>query len=165
MFLFCFTKILNQAFYMTHTFDSEVSLHYWLLWPTMWLVVCYRTLTTFDSQPSTSIFTEGWGNLDTTSNSVVAKSVFMMLQKSFISLLIESLPVRHIRILASKCIQYTDKKCTVRPRDTRPQDARTLTMHVFEQDPKTLEMHVFARFCTFFGKLELEMHVFWSIST
>ena len=23
MFLFCFTKILNQAFYMTHTFDSE----------------------------------------------------------------------------------------------------------------------------------------------
>ena len=26
MFLFCFTKILNLAFYMTHTFDSEVSL-------------------------------------------------------------------------------------------------------------------------------------------
>ena len=68
---------------MTHTFESEVSLHYWLLWPTVWLVVCYGTLTTFDSQPSTSIFTEGWGNLDTTSNSVVAKSVFMMLQKKF----------------------------------------------------------------------------------
>ena len=29
MFLLCFTKILNQAFYMTHTFDSEVSLHSW----------------------------------------------------------------------------------------------------------------------------------------
>ena len=28
MFLFCFTKILNQAFYMTHTFDSVVSLHF-----------------------------------------------------------------------------------------------------------------------------------------
>ena len=26
------TKILNQAFYMNHTFDSEVSLHYWMLW-------------------------------------------------------------------------------------------------------------------------------------
>ena len=36
MFLFCFTKILNGAFYMTHTFDSEVSLHYWLLWSTVW---------------------------------------------------------------------------------------------------------------------------------
>jgi hypothetical protein len=36
MFLFCFTKILNQAsFYMTHPFDSEVSLHYWLFWPTV----------------------------------------------------------------------------------------------------------------------------------
>ena len=33
MFLFCYTKILNQAFQMTHTFDSEVSLHSWLLWP------------------------------------------------------------------------------------------------------------------------------------
>ena len=33
MFLFCFTKILNQAFYMTHTFDSEVS--FWMLWPTV----------------------------------------------------------------------------------------------------------------------------------
>ena len=28
-----FTKILNLAFYMTHTFDSEVSLHYWMIWP------------------------------------------------------------------------------------------------------------------------------------
>ena len=35
MFLLCFTKILDQAFYMTHTFDSEISLHYWLLWPTV----------------------------------------------------------------------------------------------------------------------------------
>ena len=35
MFPFCFTKILSQAFYMTDTSDSEVSLHYWLLWPTV----------------------------------------------------------------------------------------------------------------------------------
>ena len=34
--LFCFTKILNQASYMTYTFGSEVSLHYWLLWTTVW---------------------------------------------------------------------------------------------------------------------------------
>ena len=33
MILFCFTKILNLAFYMTHTLDSEVSLHYWMLCP------------------------------------------------------------------------------------------------------------------------------------
>ena len=26
-------SLLNQAFYMTHPLDSEVSLHYWLLWP------------------------------------------------------------------------------------------------------------------------------------
>ena len=34
---FCFVlqKILNQALYMTHTFDSEVSLLFWLLWPTV----------------------------------------------------------------------------------------------------------------------------------
>ena len=35
MILFCFTKILDIAFYMTHIFDSEVSLHYWMLWPTV----------------------------------------------------------------------------------------------------------------------------------
>ena len=35
MFLFYLTKILNQAFYMIHTFDSEVSLHSWLFWPTV----------------------------------------------------------------------------------------------------------------------------------
>ena len=35
MFLFCFTKILNQAFYMTLTFDSEVSLHFLGIWPTV----------------------------------------------------------------------------------------------------------------------------------
>ena len=33
MFLFCFIKILNLAFYIIHKFDFEVSLHYWLLWP------------------------------------------------------------------------------------------------------------------------------------
>ena len=32
---------------------------------------------------------------------------------------------------------------TVRPRDTRPQAARTLTMHVFELGPKFFEIHVF----------------------
>ena len=32
---------------------------------------------------------------------------------------------------------------TVRPRDTRPQAARTLTMHVFEHGPKNFEMHKF----------------------
>ena len=36
---------------------------------------------------------------------------------------------------------------TVRPRDTRPQAARTLQVHVFELGPKIFEMHVFARFC------------------
>ena len=25
--------MLNQAFYMTHKFDSDVSLHYWMIWP------------------------------------------------------------------------------------------------------------------------------------
>ena len=35
---------------------------------------------------------------------------------------------------------------TVRPRDTRPQAARTLTMHVFELGPKKFEMHVFDEF-------------------
>ena len=29
-------SILYQAFYMTHTFDFEVSLHYWMLWPMVW---------------------------------------------------------------------------------------------------------------------------------
>ena len=32
---------------------------------------------------------------------------------------------------------------TVRPQDTRPQAARTLTMHVFEYGPKKFEMHKF----------------------
>ena len=32
---------------------------------------------------------------------------------------------------------------TVRPRDTRPQAALTLTMHVFEYGPKRFEMHEF----------------------
>ena len=46
---------------------------------------------------------------------------------------------------------------TVRPRDTRPQTARTLTMHVFELGPKKFEMHVF-------DKLLLEMHGFFILS-
>ena len=32
---------------------------------------------------------------------------------------------------------------TVRPRDTRPQAARTSTMHDFELGPKNFEMHEF----------------------
>ena len=36
MFLFCFPKILTQAFlHDSHTFDSEVSLRSWLRWPTV----------------------------------------------------------------------------------------------------------------------------------
>ena len=35
---------------------------------------------------------------------------------------------------------------TVRPRDTRPQAARTSQVHVFKLGPKIFEMHVFARF-------------------
>ena len=42
MFLFCFTKILNQAFNMTHTFEFEVSLHFCMLWPTVWHVIMHR---------------------------------------------------------------------------------------------------------------------------
>ena len=45
------------------------------------------------------------------------------------------------------------EKSTVRPRDTRPQAARTLTMHIFELGPKKFEMHVF-------DELLLEMHEF-----
>ena len=33
MFLFCFRKILIKLFYLTLTFESEVSLHSWLLRP------------------------------------------------------------------------------------------------------------------------------------
>ena len=33
--------------------------------------------------------------------------------------------------------------CTVRPRDTQPQDARTLQMHVFVMGPKIFEMNKF----------------------
>ena len=32
---------------------------------------------------------------------------------------------------------------TVRPRDSRPQTALALTMHVFEQGPEKIEMHEF----------------------
>ena len=39
------------------------------------------------------------------------------------------------------------------PRDTRPQAAQTLTMHVFELVPKKIEMHVSS------DKLLLEMHL------
>ena len=46
---------------------------------------------------------------------------------------------------------------TVRPRDTRPQAARTLTMHVFELGPKKFEMH---KFLTFFPKIFLDARFF-----
>ena len=32
---FCFVLQL-RLFYMVHTFVSEVSLHSWLIWPTVW---------------------------------------------------------------------------------------------------------------------------------
>ena len=34
-FYFVLQKPLIKLFYMTHTFDSEVSLHSWLIWPTV----------------------------------------------------------------------------------------------------------------------------------
>ena len=40
---------------------------------------------------------------------------------------------------------------TVRPRDTRLQTTRALTMHAFELGPKKIQVH-------FFDKLLLEMH-------
>ena len=46
-------------------------------------------------------------------------------------------------------------RSTVRPRDTRPQAARTSQVHVFKLGPKIFEMHVFARFCMFFDKVQL----------
>ena len=30
------TRLFGGLEYMTHTFDSDVSLHYWLLWPMVW---------------------------------------------------------------------------------------------------------------------------------
>ena len=69
---------------------------------------------------------------------------------------------------------------TVRPRDTRPQAARTSTVHDFELDQKKLEKHVFEQFylrstifkfsfpiflrCTFFDKFVLEKHGFLTCS-
>ena len=55
----------------------------------------------------------------------------------------------------ARVLKQGSNKCsgTVRPRDTRPQAARTSQVHVFELGPKLFEMHVFARFCTF-------LHVF-----
>ena len=43
-------------------------------------------------------------------------------------------------------VELTHKTDTVRPQDTRPQAARTLTMHDFELGPKKFEMHVFGSF-------------------
>ena len=42
-------------------------------------------------------------------------------------------------------MQYVDLKVgyTVRPRDTRPQGARTLQVHVFELGPKKFDMNKF----------------------
>ena len=39
-------------------------------------------------------------------------------------------------------LRYMEFSDTVRPRDTRPQAARTLTVHVFELGPKKFEIHV-----------------------
>ena len=48
---------------------------------------------------------------------------------------------------------FWKNRTTVRPRDTWPQAARTLQVHVFKLGPKIFQMHVFARFWTF-------LHVF-----
>ena len=52
---------------------------------------------------------------------------------------------------------------TVRPRDTRPQAARTSTMHDFELGPKFFEMHVFGHFsfsCTILEDFSQFLHDF-----
>ena len=52
-------------------------------------------------------------------------------------------PINIIRIDILEMRIYLYLCSTVRPRDTRPQAARTLTMHVFELGPKNFEIHVF----------------------
>ena len=52
-----------------------------------------------------------------------------------------------------------------RPRDTRPQDARTLTMHVFEQDLKTFECTFLHVFCTIFFKLSVQIFIIILLKT
>ena len=52
---------------------------------------------------------------------------------------------------------------TVGPRDTRPQAARTLTMHDFELGPKNFEMHFFDHFyfsCMILHDFELLFTIF-----
>ena len=48
-----YKNLLNQAFFMTHTFDSEVSLHSWLLWPTVrfgrYVAVCVAFIRNHDA--------------------------------------------------------------------------------------------------------------------
>ena len=52
MFLFCFTKLWIKLFYMTQTFDSEFSLHSWLLWPMVCRLHYHNHLPTFSCQRS-----------------------------------------------------------------------------------------------------------------
>ena len=47
------------------------------------------------------------------------------------------------RVLALRAFETWIHSCTVRPRDTRPQAARTLQMHVFELGPKLFELNEF----------------------
>ena len=62
--------------------------------------------------------------------------------------------VKNIRIWihGDPCVLFNSvtfpcqSKATVRPRDTRPQAARTSTVHDFELGPKNLEKHVFLYF-------------------
>ena len=75
-------------------------------------------------------------------------------------------------LLANQLVCYFGKKNatklnTVRPRDTRPQAARTSTVHDFELGPKNLEKHVFLYFslqiheflrCTDFENFSLQLH-------
>ena len=76
-----------------------------------------------------------------------------------------------VKVMCLPCTNqsYTSKVCTVRPRDTRPQAARTSTMHDFELGPKFFEMHVFGHFsfsCTILEDFSQFLHdfaQFWTI--
>ena len=43
----CFCFICKKLFYMAHTFDFEVSLHSWLIWPTVRRSLCRSRTTTW----------------------------------------------------------------------------------------------------------------------
>ena len=83
MFLFCFTKILNQAFCTTHTFDSEVFLHSWLLWPTVRRLGDYSELTWHLSAPHKGISKRTYLLKPSKEGSPEFQAVFSLLCRSF----------------------------------------------------------------------------------